>query len=590
MRHFILIILLIIMLPQRALALEVNATVDRNQITAGETVQLTVTVKNGQGDVDVANVRDFKVISRGTQTSVRIVNNSVSREANHTYTLIPLKTGRLTIPPLSVTSDGKRSQTRPITVRVSKTTQKQEKGDKRDIFVTADVSDSTPYQGEQFIYRFKFFSAVRVKNAGFHQQPEFPGFTAKKIEKDRSYRTTAGGRKYHVVELTYILIPAKTGELTIKPAILECAVPSRERQRQRRNFPFDNLFDDSFFGNYQRKQFSTAPITVKVKPLPDYTGNQPFSGLVGDYNIHAALGDQKTALSEIKTGDSVTLAITVSGTGNIMDAGEPLIPIPEEFKAYKDNPEEKIELTRQGFNGQKVFRQALVPTKAGNYTIQPVQLTYFDVKTGSYRTISSETLTLDVRPLAPGEDDETINKFTASDRTQAPAANQQEVERTGHDILTVKDDLDSLKPQSPLALNMLLIYLAAPPFFYLILLVTLKMTRKQDNATRRMARRAALALKTAQKQSPADESFFTLLYTALVSAILSTAGKQGELLTYTEARDILLSGGCSDEIADNAAALLKQVESARYSGVIKDETAGQSLFNDVKSMVRRLQR
>jgi hypothetical protein len=313
------------MLPQRALALEVNATVDRNHITIGETVQLTVTVKNGQGDINVANIRDFKVTSRGTQTSVRIINNRVSREVNHTYTLIPLKTGRLTIPPLIVTTDGKQRQTRPITIKVSKATA-SDPDRKRDIFVTANVSDSTPYQGGQLVYTFKFFSAVRVKNAGFQQQPEFPGFTAKKIEQDRSYRTTAGGRNYNVIELTYILIPEKAGEMTIEPAILSCDIPSRKRQR--RNFPFDNLF-----GNYERKQFSTAPITVKVKLLPEYTGNHPFSGLVGDYTIHAALGDQKTALAEMKTGDSVTLSIAVSGTGNIMDAGEPQMSIQSEFKA-----------------------------------------------------------------------------------------------------------------------------------------------------------------------------------------------------------------------------------------------------------------
>ena len=571
------------MLPQRALALEVKATVDRNQITAGETVQLTVTVKNGQGDINVANIRDFKVTSRGTQTSVRVVNNSISREINHTYMLIPLKTGCLTIPPITVTTDDKRSRTLPITVRVSKTVQRQNKNSKRDIFVTANVSDSTPYQGGQLVYTFKFFSAVRVKNAGFQQQPEFPGFTAKKIEKDRSYRTMAGSRNYNVIELTYILIPEKAGEMTIEPAILSCDIPSRKRQR--RNFPFDN-----FFGNYERKQFSTAPITVNVKPLPEYTGNQPFSGLVGNYKIHAALGDQKTAQAEIKTADSVTLAITVSGTGNIMDAGEPLMRIPSEFKTYKDNPEEKIELTPQGFNGQKVFRQALVPTQAGNYTIEPVQLIYFDVKTGSYRTVSSEALTLNVRPPDQDEPVETINKFTASDQTEAPTAIKQKVERTGHDILTVKDDLDSLKPQSPHALHLFIIYLAAPLLFYSILLVTLKITRKQDNASRRMARRCTQSLKTARQQSTADESFFTLLYTALVSAILSTAGRQGELLTYTEARDIVFANSHSDEIADKATALLKQVESARYSGIIKDEACAQNLLAEVKAMTGRLLR
>jgi len=584
MRRFILIILLVIMLPLRALALEVKAEVDRNRIAAGETVQLTVTVKNGEGDVDIGSIRDFKVTSHGTQTSVRIVNNSQSRETRHTYTLIPLKTGRLTIPPLTVTTDGKRYRTRPLTVRVSKTApQISAKG---AIFVTADVSDATPFQGEQFVYTFKFFSAVRFKNAGFRQQPEFAGFTSKKIEKDRSYQTVIGGRNYNVIELTYVLIPLQTGDLTIEPAILSCDIPGRRRRRN--NFPFDNLFDDPFFGSYERRQFSTAPVTVKVQPLPEYTGDQSFSGLVGQYAVHAALGDPKTAQAELKTGDSVTLAITISGSGNIMDAGEPPAHIPAEFKVYKDSPEEQIELTPQGFEGRKVFRQALVPTQAGRYTISPLQLTYFDVKTGVYRTVSSETLTLNVRPPQPGETDETIHKFSASPQPEAPAVNKQKVKRTGHDILTVKEGLDCLKPQSPLAWHRFLLYLTPPPFFYLMLLAIFKMTRKQDNISRQMARRAGQALKTAKQQNTADESFFTLLYTALVSAILSTAGKQGELLTDRETRDILISGGYSDEIADQAAALLKQIESARYSGIGNHTASAQNLLAQVTAMARRL--
>jgi len=583
MQRYILIILLIVALPQRALALEVNATVDRNHIAAGETVQLTVTVKEGQGDVDVANIRDFKVISRGTQTSIHIVNTNQTKEVSYTFTLIPLKTGRLTIPPLTVTTEGKQRQTRPITVSVSKTAV-PDTGRKRDIFVSANVSDASPYQGEQFIYTFKFFSAVRVKNAGFPKPPEFPGFTSKKIETDRSYQTVTGGRQYNVIELTFILIPLQAGDLTIEPAILSCDILSRRRGRQR-TFPFNDFFD-----NYERKQFSTAPISVKVKPLPAYTGDLPFSGLVGHYQIHAALGDRKTAQAELKTGDSVTLAITVTGTGNIMDTDEPRVHIPAEFKVYKDNPEVTIEPTAQGFKGQKVFRQALVPTKAGRHTIQPVQLTYFDVKTGVYRTVSSQALILNVLPPDPGETDETIHKFSASAPTVSPAMNKQKVERTGHDILTVKDDLDSLGSQSPLEWHRFLIYLAVPALLYLILLVTLKITHKQDNPSRRMARRAEQALKTAKQRNASDESFFTLLYTALVSAILATADKQGELLTYTEAHAILLTGGYSEKIADKAAALLKQVESARYSGIINDNTSGQNLLTQVQAMTRKLLR
>lgn len=586
MRGLILIAILIVCAPVRALALDVDAVVDRDRIAAGDTIQLTVTVKNGEGDVDVGDIRDFRVTSQGTQTSVRIVNNNVSKEISHTYTLVPLKTGRLTIPALTVAGNGQRVQTRPITIFVSKSEPRADP--QRNLFVTAEVSNDAPFQGEQVVYRFKFFSAQQFKNAGFLKEPAFPGFTAKKIEKNRSYRQRMGGRNFNVIEVTYILIPIQAGELTIEPAVLRCDVPSRRRRRGQD--PFDNFFNSPFFGNYERKRMTTAPITVKVKPLPSYTGDHAFSGLVGNYFIETALGDGQTALSGVKTGDSVTLAVTIRGTGNIMDAGEPKLAIPEAFKVYKDSPEEEIDMTPQGFRGHKVFRQALVPTQPGYYTLEPVKLTYFDIKTETYRTIASQPLTLDVQPPEPGELDQAIHKFSASAPSEAPTVNKQKVQRTGHDILTVKDSLDSLKSQAPLSWPRFAIYLAAPLALYAVLLLLFKFTRKPDNAARRMARRSEQALKDAQRQGPADESFFTLLYTALAAAIFATADRQGELLTHAEARALLISGGHSEETADQAAALLQQVESARYSGVGADEASAQNLFNDVKAMIRRLAR
>ncbi len=586
MRRLILILILIVCAPLRALALEVDAVVDRDRIAAGDAIQLTVTVKNGDGDVDIGDIRDFQVTSQGTQTSVRIVNNNVAKEINHTYTLVPLKTGRLMIPALTVTSNGQRVQTRPITITVSKSEPRADP--QRNLFVSAEVSNDAPFQGEHVVYRFQFFSARQFKNAGFLKEPAFPGFTAKRIEKERSYRQRLGGRNFNVIEVTYILIPIQAGELTIEPAVLGCDVPSRRRRRSQD--PFDNFFNSPFFGNYERKRLTTAPITVKVKPLPPYTGDGAFSGLVGNFFIQAALGDGQSSLDGVKTGDSVTLAVSIRGTGNIMDAGEPKLSIPPEFKVYKDSPEEKIDLTPQGFRGHKVFRQALVPTQAGHYTIEPLKLIFFDIKTQTYRTIASQALALDVQPPEPGDADQAIHRFSASAPSETPTVNKQKVQRTGHDILTVKDGLDSLKSQAPLSWRRFAIYLAAPLALYAVLLLLFKFTRKPDNAARRMARRSEQALKAAQNQGPGDESFFTLLYTALVAAILATADRQGELLTHAEARALLISGGHSEETADHAAALLQRVESARYSGVGADQASAQNLFNDVKEMIRRLAR
>ena len=104
---------------QSADAAAATARVDRTQLAPGESLALSVTLQNGEGDVDVTAINDFKVLSQGTSTSLRIVNGATSREVIYNYLLMPQRQGQLTIPALSVTVDGQVLRTEPIAVTVS---------------------------------------------------------------------------------------------------------------------------------------------------------------------------------------------------------------------------------------------------------------------------------------------------------------------------------------------------------------------------------------------------------------------------------------------------------------------------------------
>ena len=60
-------------------ATEIQAGVDRTQMGSGESLELTVSVKDGEGSVDISPIRDFKVMSGGTSTSVQIINGRMSK-------------------------------------------------------------------------------------------------------------------------------------------------------------------------------------------------------------------------------------------------------------------------------------------------------------------------------------------------------------------------------------------------------------------------------------------------------------------------------------------------------------------------------
>ena len=579
MKKISLVIIFIFMFPVWVRAANIQAVVDRTHAAMGESVNLTVTVSGGDAEVDVSAIRDFKVISRGTSTSVSIVNGSMSREVRYNYVLIPLREGRLVIPPLTVVSAGKSLQTRAIVVQVSRQPQARDKSS--DLFVRAQVSEENPFEGQQIIYTFRLYTTVRLANAKF-QKPDFSGFTSKEVGDTKSFQKVISGREYTVSELSYVLVPLKSGMVTIDPGRLSCDVVQR-KQRRRRSL-LDSFFDDPFFGQaeLEPKRLSTEAFSINVRPLPAYNGDVKFSGLVGEFKIQAGLEN-----AEIQVGESTTLAITVEGSGNIMDALPPEVTVPDAFKVYADNPEEHINVDGSGFSGKKVFRTALVAVKPGIYTIVPVQISYFDISKSAYQKLSTRPYTLTANPAA---EKEKIEIFSAPAVQEQLKLKKKKVEFTGRDILPLKEDLDVLESHTSMNLSRFIIMLAVPFLFYLAGLAALKFSRKRDDPAGIMAQRAENALKKARKIEASREEFLANLYRALVAAILATAGTKGESLTYAEAEEILCRSGHSDATGGQAAELLKKIESARYGGLSLDAAFKSDLLHETNQLVRSLLR
>jgi hypothetical protein len=547
-RPWLIAIVMVILASTMAQAAGVRAVVDRNHATVGESIALQVTIEGGDGRIDLSGITDFKVVSRGSTNSFQMINGRTSRQLIHNYALIPLKTGNLTIPAIPVTIDGSVHRTPPIRIDISE--QPAVNSGRRDVFVNAVVSTSSPWHGQPFIYTFRLFNAVQIAEAKF-QAPVFDGFDAQELEERPSRRTVINGREFIVTEVNFILVPLKTGTQTIEPAELQVGL----LQRSRRQRPFAGM--DAFFGRTEMttRILETDPIAVEVQPLPPPPAGSSFSGLVGRFDIRADL-----ERGDIRVGDSTTLAVTISGSGNIMDAGALPVPVPSDFKTYADNPEESIQMSANGYAGSKTFRTALVPVQPGEYRIAPIGLTYFDVKTGGYRQIETAAFDLSVAPSAAADTD--IDVFRGTDA--APASLKKRVEFTGRDILPLKEGLEAIHPQRTLRPLWFAILLALPPMGFAVAAFILRRTRADEAPETIMARRARMALKTAATDVESDADFLSALYRALVSAIHSKQGAMGTSLTWSEAADQLRQLGWDARDAADTAHLLETIESFNY--------------------------
>lgn len=554
----------------------VVAHVDRTVLAPGESVRLTVTIQDGSGDVDIDQLTDFRVLSRGTSASLQIVNGASSREEDHTYLLIPRRKGRLTIPALSVSVDGRSLQTEPIVITVTNQGQDAGARQQKDVWVESALSEAHPFVGQQVIYTFSLYQSVQVTDATF-KAPDFSGFSAAEIKKRDTERKTIDGREYLVTHIRYVLIALEAGRHDIAPAVLQLGILRPGMQRRRS--AFDDFFNDPFFNRnrVEPQVLQSNPLKLQVRPLPPYAGTEPFSGLVGRFEISANLED-----NHLNVGDSTTLTLSVRGQGNIMDAQAPTLQMPDTLKSYIDSPEEKIQLKPTGYSGQKTYRTALVPLKAGGIQLPAVHLTYFDVGQERYRTLTTALPALTVDPAA----DAKAAPMTVTAQPHGPA--KQEVAFKGHDILPPKDDLRALQSHGTLAWPLFLVWMGIPVLAFGALCTAQYLWRRDTSPKARMRSKALGALKTARMAGNARDPFLTALYQSLSAAIFAYAGRGGEALTWKEAETLLREHGLDSATAREAAGLLAAIETQKFSGAQLPADSRHDLFDRTRRMIRRL--
>ena len=139
----------------------------------------------------------------------------------------------------------------------------------------------------------------------------------------------------------------------------------------------------------EQRQIDTNPLELTIKPLPPAPAN--FSGAVGEFAFTS-----KVIPTTAAVGEPVTWTLELSGTGNWPDlSGLPQRDVSNDFQIVQ--PKSKRTMKDGSlFEGTLSEDVVLVPTKPGAYRLAPVRFTYFDTKSGSYKTVASEPVTVTV--------------------------------------------------------------------------------------------------------------------------------------------------------------------------------------------------
>ncbi|KMN23161.1 BatD family protein [Pseudomonas helleri] len=364
MNRFCVLLFLLCCWTVPAHALGLVASVDRDQLNSGETVELTLETNDATlfGKPDLAPL-DTLFEVRGTRqvNQLTTLNDDNKATTRWIITLQPKQTGTVTIPSLQVGD----YHSLPINLTVTQSSASD--SELAPVFIEASLDQPSVYVQAQAILTLRVYHSVALYDDSNLTPLHLQDAIVEQLGESRTYEKLINGVRHGVIEVRYGIYPQHSGELQI-PALTFSAT-------QVDNQP-GNTSTPSAPKPGKMVHVTSTEIPLQVKPKPE------------DYPATAAwLPARSLSLSETwnpepdhsKVGDSLTRTLTLKAEG--LSSGQ-LPPLPATdvngLRRYPDLPQLSNQVTDNGLIGSREEREALVPTRVGQVELPAVELVWWN--------------------------------------------------------------------------------------------------------------------------------------------------------------------------------------------------------------------
>ena len=573
----------------------------KKQVVVGERFQV-VFEANAEGKNFQAPTFEGLTVVGGpftsTSSSFSMVNGSMSHSVKVTYTfaLQAYQKGTFRVGAATLTVKGNKISSEPFEIKVlpddgshsgnsgggygnyggsqsGQGGQQQNTNDPdvsgKDLFLRVVPSKRSVYVGEQVVLTYKLYTKVPVSSLSVEKMPSYAGFWTKDVSDNNAGSLRQSSEYINGIEYTsaeiqkIVVVPQRSGKLSLEPMTIECIAQIRTESNNRRsNDPFDIFFNDPFFNRNianVRKELSSQSFSLDVKNLPETGKPASFAGAVGDYTFKSTI--DKT---DLKTNEAFTLTLSVSGAGNIelLQLPEPVFP--PDFEVYDPKVSTSTNNNAQGLTGTKKAEYLVIPRRAGDFSLQPVEFAYFNPSKETYQTVQSEPYEIHVEKGAGGE----------SDEGAIFASNQEGIKYLGSDIRHIMTGNPKLKPIGT-------VFFATPTYFVALLVLLLAFVialliskrheqEKQDTAANRNRKATKVArgrLKKAEQflKVKDQDNFYIEMSQALWGYISDKLGIERSKLSMDTVNEALKEKNVPDDLTQQFIDTLNSCEFARFA-------------------------
>ena len=518
---------------------------------------------------------------QGRSTSVQIVNGkrTESSQTTYSYILRPTQAGKFIIPKARATVKGKEIFSAEQTVEVvsqgtssasgatsgsaqaasqqrSTAQPRQQAGvSDNDLFMVMSLDRNNVVVGEPLVATIKLYQRVNI--AGFEGAsfPSFNGFWSQEIDSPTNIeftRETYQGQIYNAAVLRkFLLIPQQQGQLRIDPAELVCLVNIRVSSGGTSIF-------DGFFDDYRsvRKKVTSEPVTVNVSPLPA-GAPASFAGGVGSFTISASV-----SRDTLMTHDAASFVVNVAGKGNISLLEAPKVSFPPDMEVYDAKVISNV--APGGLSGSKKYEFPFIPRSHGDFVIEPVKYSYYDINARKYVTLQTDPIPVTV--LKGSE--------TESSAVVMPGVARKDVRNLDDDIRYINVKSGNLVPAGQFLVGSMKLWITMLILIISAIIAWLSLrtvaAKRADVAGTRNRKATKMALKRLKQANVfLTQNLYTAFYEELHKALLCFISDKLNIPASELSRDRISQLLRQEKVEEGSISsfigLLDDCEFARYS-------------------------
>jgi hypothetical protein len=494
------------------------------------------------------------------------INGKRSFSKSYKYLLIPTAKGTFTIGSASIEIGDKVYKTAPIKIKVgdavqgadptnpyaNNQAQQVQENTAQGVHLVAEVSKTNPYLNEPVTVVYKFYVSHNTAVSGWKEvnSPRYNDFWSQNIDiknlvlQEENYQ----GQSYRMVVLRKtVLYPQKDGKLEIEPLTLDVAMEVPDGRRD-------------FFGRQStiatNKVVSAGKKFINVKPLPEKGKPAGFTGAVGSFDFKVT--PSKTTISN---GETLQLDVVVSGKGNLKLFTLPKPQVPSALEMYDPEHKEDVTTPLTGMQGSISDSYTIVPQSKGKYPIKEMSFSWFDLASGTYKTITHKEIMIDV--LNVPENHEGASKNAVADKKKAGAVEPFR-------FIALETSLQAVGKTDFFGSGLFYALLFVP--FLLIPVIVLAKKKKEaydsdvtGNKIRTNNKLAKKYLSEAKKQLGSKEPFYVALEKALHNFLKAKLSIETSEMRKENIQELLLSRKADAQTVNDFLKLMDSCEFARYA-------------------------